>query len=106
MCHCSTAVQLAVLFLKPVVFVTTDELNSSELGLYIESFASKLGKTVINIDRDLYKVDWHKELNVDYQKYADYRNEYIKIDGSPEKPYWDIVIDHIDSRKDARISAL
>lgn len=102
--HDSTAVQFAVLFGKPIAFVTTDELNASDSGASIACFASVLGKSVINIDRDLDKVDWNNELCVDYQKYADYRNKYIKIDGSPEKPLWDIVIDHIDKYNGSRSS--
>jgi hypothetical protein len=101
-CHDSTAIQLAVLFGKPVIFVTTDELNSvffdsSFKSESITSFASALGKSVINLDSDLNCVNWKKELSVDSTKYAEYRNRYIKIDGSPEIPHWDIVITHIEN---------
>lgn len=95
-CHYSTAIQLAVMFKKPLVFVTTDEIDSSPIGRYIAKFASIFGKSVIDLDGDLDKVDWHKELHVDFQKYDEYRNKYIKMDGSPEIPFWDIVIDHIE----------
>lgn len=94
-CHCSASIQFAVLFRKPIVFVTTDELVSQANGKSTAKFARLLGKTVINLDGDLDSVDWQKELCVDSQKYDEYRNKYIKIDGSPEKPHWDIVIDHI-----------
>jgi hypothetical protein len=101
-CHDSTAIQFAVLFGKPVIFVTTDELNSvffdsSFKSESIVSFASALGKSVINLDRDLDAVNWKKELSVDSKKYAEYKNRYIKIDGSPEIPHWDIVITHIEN---------
>ena len=97
-CHDSTAIQFAVLFGKPIIFVTTDELNASPWGASIAVFASALGKSVTNLDGDLDNVNWRKELSVDSQKYAEYRNKYIKINGSPEKPHWDIVIDHIERR--------
>jgi hypothetical protein len=59
--------------------------------------ASEFGESPVNLDRpDLRAVDWRKELSVDPRKYADYRNRYIKADGSPEMPLWDIVIDHIE----------
>jgi len=96
LCHYSTAAQFAVLFKKPVVFVTTDELASSAVGRYVADFAAALGKPVVNLDGDLESVDWQKELRVDDQRYDAYRNEYIKIDGSPEMPYWEIVINHIE----------
>lgn len=91
--HDSTALQFAVLFQKPILFVTTDELNALCDG--IQSFASELGKNAINIDRDISTVDWQMELIVDTKRYADYRRKYIKMDGSSEKPAWDIVIDGI-----------
>lgn len=96
LCHYSTAAQFAVLFRKPIVFVTTDELASSEAREYVAEFASVLGKSVVNLDGDLDNVDWRRQLRVDGQKYDAYRNEYIKIDGSPEIPFWDIVINHIE----------
>lgn len=95
--HNSAAVQFAVLFEKPIVFVTTDELNSSlYTSASIACFASELGKSVVNIDRDLDKVVWSNELIIDHKKYSDYRHKYIKIEGSLEKPFWDIVIDHLE----------
>ncbi len=102
-CHDSTAIQLAVLFQKPVIFVTTDELDSlfidtSRKSESIARFAVALGKSVINVDRDLREVDWLRETVVDSVKYTEYRNRYIKIDGSPEMPYWQIVIDHFEKQ--------
>lgn len=97
-CHGSAAIQFAVLFGKPLIFLTTDELNSSFAGKSIAKFASELGKSAINVDGDLDSVNWRNELSVDSDKYADYRNNYIKISGSPEKPHWDIVIDHVERR--------
>ncbi|MFZ5875367.1 MAG: hypothetical protein ACOYXU_03050 [Nitrospirota bacterium] len=95
-CHDSTAIQLAVLFGKPAIFVTTDELVPAYEGRCIEKAAFELGKTVINLDRGLDGVDWQREIRVDAGRYAEYRNKYIKVDGSPEKPFWDIVIEHVE----------
>ncbi len=95
-CHDSTAIQLAVLFGKPAIFVTTDELAPVYEGRCIEKAAFELGKTVINLDRGLEGVDWQGEIRVDAGKYAEYRNKYIKADGSPEMPFWEIVIEHIE----------
>jgi hypothetical protein len=95
-CHYSTAIQLAVLFDKPVIFVTTDELASSAAGNFIARFAAALGKSVINLQGDLSRIDWQAELRVDARKYDEYRREYIKTHDSPEVPHWDIVIDHVE----------
>jgi hypothetical protein len=97
-CHDSTAIQFAVLFGKPLIFVTTDELACSYEGRSIEKVAAELGKSPINLDRaDLASVDWNKELDMDAGLYARFRRTYIKTDGSPELPLWDIVIDHIEN---------
>jgi hypothetical protein len=93
-CHDSTAIQFAVLFGKPLIFVTTDELIPSIGGRSTLLTASMFGKTPINLDTDLRSVDWRSQLCVDTIKYAEYRNDYIKMDGSPERPFWDIVSDH------------
>jgi hypothetical protein len=98
-CHYTTAVQFVVLFKKPVIFVTTDELISSAADKYINKFAASLGKAVINLDCELSGVDWSMQLNVDSKKYEEYRRTYIKTDGSPEIPHWDIVIGHLEKSR-------
>lgn len=98
-CHNSTAIQFAVLFNKPLIFLTTDELERSPAGKSIAVFASELGKTVINIDRDVLSVNWRDELHVDFGKYQKYRENYIKCTGSPEIPHWEIVIGYLEGRK-------
>ena len=103
-CHDSTAIQFAVLFEKPVIFVTTNELESlfydfAHKSESLPRFASALGKSVINLDADMDTVDWERELSFDPGKYSEYKRNYIKIDGSPELPYWDIVIGQLERDK-------
>lgn len=104
-CHNSTAVQFAVLYGKPVIFLTTNELVSAYEGKSIDKMASELGKSAINVDKDLREVDWERETSVDSQKYSEYRNNYIKIAGSPEMPFWDIVINHIEKVERRTVTA-
>lgn len=94
-CHTSTAAQFAVLFNKPLIFITTNEIESYRFG-YSSYFASEFGKQVINIDTDLDVVDWKKELYIDDSKYYKYIEKYIKTAESPQKSVWDIVIEHIN----------
>ena len=101
-CHDSTAIQYAVLFGKPAIFVTTDELSKAYEGRSIEKAAAELGKKPINLDRvDPRAVDWRDELRIDSDKYASYRNKYVKTEGSPELPLWSIVIDQVEQTKEA-----
>ena len=97
MCHFSTAIQFGILFKKPIIFLTTDEFELSHLSFYIRKLAGLLGKSVINLDSDLSIINWEKELKVDSNKYDDFIDKYIKINGTDELPLWDIVLNHIES---------
>lgn len=97
MCHYSTAIQFGILFKKPIIFLTTDELELSYLSSYIRKLAGLLGKSVINLDSDLSIINWEKELKVDSNKYDDFIEKYIKINGTDELPLWDIVLNYIES---------
>ncbi len=96
-CHYSTSVKFAVLFNKPILFFTTNELNQSGYGKLIEQIAFELGKSVINIDNDLDGVNWDSELRIDDDKYKTFIEKYIKFPGTPEKPLWVIIINHFHS---------
>jgi hypothetical protein len=98
LCHDTTAVQFAVLFGKPIIFVTTDELARCYEGRSIVKVAAELGKSPINLDNEnLRSTDWSAQLQVDARGYARYRGRYIKTDGSPEIPVWDIVINCVEA---------
>ncbi len=104
-CHDSTAIQFAVLFNKPVIFLTTDELCSAYEGRSIEQVAAELGKEPINLDRtDLAAVDWAEEMRIDAKKYEGYKRKYIKMNDSPDIPLWDILINHIEGSDDGLAS--
>jgi hypothetical protein len=94
--HFSTALQMAVLFNKPIIFLTTNEIEAA-IGLGANHLANTLGKTPINIDRDISDVDWNRELLIDPISSSSYKNKYIKMDGTPEKSACEIVIDHIEN---------
>jgi hypothetical protein len=97
--HASTAVNFAVLYHKPIVFITTDELEKMAsgkniTGLYIQAIALELGKKPINIDH-LSKFDCDKEMEINEGAYLSYRSYYIKKPGTPEKPLWEIFCSYI-----------
>ncbi len=94
-CHSSASIQLAVLFNKPVIFVTTDELKSSFYNEYIEAFANSLGKIPLNLDEDLSTVNWNDKFFIDSQKYKDYISDYIKCPESPDLPVMQIICNFI-----------
>lgn len=97
-CHDSTAIQLAVLFKKPIVIITTDEINASIWGASIKGMAVALGKSIINIDRELDDINWQAELSIDYKKYKYYKEQYIKYNVYSDKKLWDIILDSLEKK--------
>lgn len=99
--HHSTAVQMAVLLKKPIIFVTTDEIENKFFSIdYLKSinlFAKKLGKKVINLSQPSNVNNWEEHLKVDKVKYQDYIQKYIKIKGTPEKLASNIVIEYFEN---------
>jgi hypothetical protein len=94
----STAINWAVLFKKPIIFITSNKLRCTVEGPYIESIAFLLNKKPINLDLIMNheeNVDWNHEMMVDHKAYDEYREAYIKTETSPERPYWEIVANFI-----------
>jgi len=97
----STALQWAVIMKKPIIFVTTNEIQNSDnakaYSRFIDFYAKTLGKKVLNLS-NLSKVNEFKEyLVVNEDKYENYIDDYIKTKGSPNKLVWNIVIEHIEN---------
>jgi hypothetical protein len=68
--------------------VTTDELIPTYEGRSIAQAAAEFGKIPVNLDQDLRLIDWREQARIDAAIYADYKNRFIKTDGSPERPLW------------------
>ena len=93
--HSSTALNFAVLFHKPVLFITTNKIQQNQkFSSVIHGLAVWLNKIPINVDGPLH-LNWGKELAIDLEAYARYREAYIKKSGSPEKPAWQIFADFL-----------
>jgi hypothetical protein len=96
-CHDSTAVHFAVLFKRPIIFVTTADLIPAFEGRSIMETAAELGKIPLNLDADLSDVDLRAQAAIDERWYEQFKRKYIKMPDSPERPMWDVVIDRIES---------
>jgi len=92
--HCSTAVNFAVLFGRPLIFVTSDAIDSVEHGAIIRAMATEFDKRPLNVDR-ITTLTLHQDLDVMPQIYREYRERYIKTAGSPELPAWQIIADRL-----------
>lgn len=90
----SLAFDFAVLYYKPIVFITFDTFNKNYIGPYIDHIASFLGKKPINANQAL-PFELKDELNVNVTLYDNYKNAYIKKKGSKELIFWQIFADKI-----------
>lgn len=92
--HSSTSVNFAVLYQKPIIFLTSDEINQTWYGNMIRNFASQFNKKPLNVDSGM-EWDLAAELIMDEESYQRYYTNYIKTPGSPQKPFWEIVADRL-----------
>jgi len=98
--HMSTSIQWAVIMKKPIIFVTTDEIQNTFYGRsyakHINHFATTLGSKVVNFNNVSSITSWKDYLSINKKKYKKYVETYVKSKGSPEKLVWDIVIEYIE----------
>ena len=93
--HASTSISFPVLFQKPIVFMTTDEIARSYEGPMVGQMAALLGKKAVNIDQPL-ALDWEKEMSIDQDAYRRYRDTYLKPSPAvPDLPSWQIVAEKL-----------
>lgn len=92
----SRSINFAVMFRKPAIFLTSDEIEEKTVfGSYIRTFAATLGKKPLNVDHQI-ECDLDSECVIDEKRYHEYFVNYIKIPGTPEKQYWEAVADKIE----------
>ena len=99
--HASTSINFAILYQKPIIFLTMDAFNKNEgisrMGEIIENMASQLGKIPHNLDDPL-SIDFDKEMEIQINAYEAYKNKYIKKEGSQELEMWQILADYIKKK--------
>jgi hypothetical protein len=93
--HYSTSTNFAILYSKPVLFFVTDDMEKFKVDMdCVRAYSFVLNKQYINIDKT-YSIDWNKELIIDKETYANYKENYIKKRGTREVPFWQIAADEI-----------
>lgn len=87
----STALNFAVVFRKPVIFISTEGIRRYyPFSRLSEKLASILGKTPVDLEQRI-SLDLKKELSVDEDSYRQYQERYIKRAGTPEQNSWAIL---------------
>ncbi len=97
--HSSTSLSYAILFKKPAIFLTSNELKNSWIGDRINNFSKVINGQLINMSNDLdKKLDAQSFLKIDKSKYKNYLDQYIKVPNSPDIPLWEIVTDFLKKK--------
>ena len=91
--HSSTSVCFANLFSKPMIFLTSHDLEKSFQGSNIKIMAKWFGKEPVFMEDNT--VNWEEELKISKAHYDNYRSEFIKCTHSKNIPFWQIVADRI-----------
>jgi len=102
--HNSFATNYAVLFKKPMIFLTTNKINQNFVQGTVEDpsvewLSAFFGKRAHNLNEKIEIDDIEEELFTDEKAYKVYKNAYIKKDGTEELPFWQIFANHIKNFK-------
>ncbi len=91
--HCSTSIQLAVLFKKPLILIIPNQLESNSVwGKSINNFSSLLGVPAIK-SSEIHNLKTIPHVNI--KSYNNYSEKYIKMKDSPDKFSWEIITDNL-----------
>ena len=98
--HQSTSLSYAILFKKPLIFLTSNELIKSWIGPCIENVSQVLNSQLINMDNFFHQgLNIQNFLKVDEKKYKNYLDQYIKVPNSPDLPIWEIFTNQIKNKQ-------
>ena len=98
-CHDSTAFNFAVLYNKPIIFITNDSLNNSSYPHYggINMVAKFLNKKCFNVD-ETFPTDMSSNFRVNNRTYKKYLMNFVKYKG--EKKFQShLIIDKLKKEK-------
>ncbi|MCX7180893.1 MAG: hypothetical protein NTX56_19705 [Proteobacteria bacterium] len=88
--HASTAISYAVLWRRPIVFLTSTEILGSWYQPWIEASRRLLHASIAPVDRELPEMEGQDSwFDVDRDAYEHYENCYIKASSAPETSIWE-----------------
>jgi hypothetical protein len=98
--HYSTAINFAALHNKPILFVTTDDIEKcSHMKRCQDAYTNYFKTKGINISNGL-DIFGMKDFPIKATNYGNYKNDFIKSDNSVEGEYWATVAGKINSLPD------
>ncbi len=91
----SSALNFAVIYKKPIIFLSAKELTNSE-NLSIQSIANHFNKIPININNNLDKIEIKKYLNFNSKNFNNFKSDYIS-NLQYDRPNHEIINEKISS---------
>ena len=99
LCHLSTSLAFPVLWRKPVIFLTTSDIDRSAMGKGIALRSTLLQAPLVNVDIEPGERAARDPIPaVNEDAYAKYAANYIKRPGVPELPVWHLFSDYVQGR--------
>lgn len=106
LCHASASLSYAVIWRKPVLFLTTDELNVSWFRVHIDEMSRLLNRPVLNIDHLEAITDTQlREMisqPIDENCYAAYEECFIRSERSTSGRLWQLFADGVEEYLSSR----
>ncbi len=94
--HSTTSLSFAVLWRKPILLLSTNDLDRSYLGPGITLRSSLLHLPLFNVDECPNVIPkMEEDRGVDEAAYSSYIAEFIKLPGTPDLPVWQIFSDFV-----------
>ncbi len=90
--HGSTSSSYAVMWRRPIVFLTSDEMTASWYYPTIDARARSLHCPIVSIDHEQEQLDIVEWQKMDQGAYNLYEETYIKSKNSPEVSLWEIFL--------------
>ena len=93
----STSISYAVAFAKPLILITSDQIQNGRdqyKASLIANIATETGARIFNIDREYTEQDLREAMVIDHAKYESYKRKYLtsRTDG---KPNYQVLLDEV-----------
>jgi len=93
--HLSASISFAVIYNKPLLFITTDRLLKTKFAIEIPKFAEYFNKVPYNISSDYNHIDLDNEMTIDEKRYKKYFRDYVKKKNSSNDISWQTIANYI-----------
>jgi len=95
--HASTSINFVVLYNKPAIFITMDEIKQTNIQMTLEAMAKSVNGILVDLDDECSK-------DIDYSGqeffYNDYKNNYIKCENNPDINNWELLYNFYETDKE------